>query len=76
MRSPRDSTTDSRGSRLIRQTEISPRYPASTVPGAFTTDTPDFAASPEARLDFFYWRHPAADRRYRVYPVARLDVVP
>ena len=35
-----------------------------------------FAASPEARLDFFYWRHPSADRRYRVYPVARLDTAP
>ena len=37
---------------------------------------PAFAASPEARLDFFYWRHAAADQRYRVYPVARLDTAP
>lgn len=37
---------------------------------------PTFAASPEARLDFFYWRHAAADQRYRVYPVARLDAAP
>ena len=35
-----------------------------------------FAASPEARLDFFYWRHAARDERYRVYPVARLDTAP
>ena len=35
-----------------------------------------FAASPDARLDFFYWRHAAADKRYRVYPVARLDAAP
>lgn len=35
------------GSRLIKQTLSSPRYPASTVPGAFTIDSPDLAASPE-----------------------------
>ena len=32
---------------LSSVTLISPRYPASTVPGAFTIVTPCFAASPE-----------------------------
>jgi hypothetical protein len=30
-----------------------------------------FAASPRARLDFFYQRHPSWDDRYRLYPVYR-----
>jgi hypothetical protein len=30
-----------------------------------------FAASPRARLDFFYQRHPSWDERYRLYPVYR-----
>lgn len=30
-----------------------------------------FAASPGARLDFFYQRHPSWDERYRLYPVYR-----
>ena len=37
---------------------------------------PEFAASPEARLDFFYQRHPAWDSGYNVYPVLRVDVAP
>ncbi|WP_140908638.1 M14 family metallopeptidase [Cognatiluteimonas lumbrici] len=36
-------------------------------------DDPEFAASPYARLDFFYQRHPAWDSGYNVYPVLRLD---
>lgn len=36
----------------------------------------DFAKSPEARLDFFYRRHPAYDRDYLRYPVLRVDVAP
>ena len=35
-----------------------------------------FAASPDARLDYFYRRHPSWDARYAVYPVLRLDVAP
>ena len=35
-----------------------------------------FAKSPEARLDFFYRRHPAYDRDYLRYPVLRVDVAP
>jgi hypothetical protein len=31
----------------------------------------EFAASPRARLDFFYQRHPSWDDRYRLYPVYR-----
>ncbi|RMH94533.1 peptidase M14 [Lysobacter pythonis] len=34
-------------------------------------DDPEFARSPEARLDFFYRRHPAYDRDLRRYPVLR-----
>jgi hypothetical protein len=34
-------------------------------------EDPAFAASPRARLDFFYQRHPSWDDRYRVYPVYR-----
>jgi hypothetical protein len=36
-------------------------------------DDPEFAASPRARLDFFYRRHPAWDQGYNVYPVLRVD---
>ncbi len=31
----------------------------------------DFAASPEARLEFFHRRHPSWDERYGLYPVYR-----
>jgi hypothetical protein len=30
-----------------------------------------FAASPEARLEFFYRRHPSWDSRYNLYPIYR-----
>ncbi|MFT4178527.1 MAG: M14 family metallopeptidase [Thermomonas sp.] len=36
----------------------------------------DFAASPQARLDFFYRRHPAWDADTNRYPVLRTDVAP
>jgi hypothetical protein len=36
----------------------------------------DFAASPEARLDFFVRRHPSFDERLRLYPVLGLDAFP
>ncbi len=39
-------------------------------------DDPAFAADPQARLDFFYRRHPAWDERYGLYPVLRLDQPP
>jgi len=39
-------------------------------------DDAAFAASPEARLDFFYRRHSAWDDRYNLYPVLRTDTVP
>lgn len=35
-----------------------------------------FAASPSARLDFFYRRHPSWDERLNLYPVLRLDARP
>ncbi|NUS38158.1 MAG: M14 family metallopeptidase [Lysobacter sp.] len=35
-----------------------------------------FAADPQARLDFFYRRHPSWDRNFRRYPVVRLAVAP
>jgi hypothetical protein len=34
---------------------------------------PEFAKSPEARLGFFYARHPSYDERLNLYPVFRLD---
>jgi hypothetical protein len=37
---------------------------------------PAFAASPAARLDFFYRRHSAYDTRLNLYPVLRTDRVP
>lgn len=37
---------------------------------------PAFAASPAARLDFFYRRHPAHDDRHNLYPVLRTDAMP
>jgi hypothetical protein len=39
-------------------------------------EDPAFAASPRARLEFFYRRHPSWDERYRLYPVLRTDVAP
>jgi hypothetical protein len=37
---------------------------------------PAFAADKEARLDFFYRRHPAWDERINLLPVVRLDELP
>ncbi len=37
---------------------------------------PAFAANPQARLDFFYRRHPAWDARLNVVPFLRVDVAP
>jgi hypothetical protein len=37
---------------------------------------PAFAKSPDARLDFFYRRHPAWDERVNVIPVVRVDASP
>ena len=37
---------------------------------------PEFAASPQARLDFFYRRHSSWDERHDLYPVLRTDVAP
>ena len=34
---------------------------------------PTFAASPFARLEFFYRRHPSWDERYNLYPVYRVE---
>ena len=35
-----------------------------------------FAASPQARLEFFYRLHSSWDQRYNLYPVMRIDTVP
>ena len=35
-----------------------------------------FAASPSARLEFFYRRHPSWDERFGLYPVLRVEVAP
>ena len=37
-------------------------------------EDPEFAANPQARLDFFYRRHPSWDERLNLYPVYRTDV--
>jgi hypothetical protein len=37
---------------------------------------PEFAASPRARLDFFYRRHGAWDERFNLYPVWRTATMP
>jgi len=37
---------------------------------------PQFAASPNARLDFFYQRHASWDDRFNLYPVYRLQTEP
>ena len=37
---------------------------------------PAFAADPQARLDFFYRRHPSYDARLGLYPVLRTAAVP
>lgn len=37
---------------------------------------PAFAADPDARLEFFYRRHPAWDERYRLYPILRSEQRP
>ena len=39
-------------------------------------DDPAFAKSPEARLEFFYRRHPAWDTRFGLYPVVRMNEAP
>jgi len=39
-------------------------------------DDPAFAASPVARLNFFYKRSPAWDERLNLYPVYRVETVP
>jgi hypothetical protein len=35
-----------------------------------------FAADPNARLEFFYRRHPSWDERYQLYPLLRVDAAP
>jgi len=42
---------------------------------ALSTD-PAFAANPQARLEFFYRRHPAWDQDFNRYPLLRTDVMP
>ena len=37
---------------------------------------PAFAKNPQARLEFFYRRHPAWDVRHNLYPVVRVDRAP
>jgi len=37
---------------------------------------PDFAKTPEARLEFFARRHPSWDQRYQQYPVYKTSLVP
>lgn len=39
-------------------------------------DDPAFAASPSARLEFFYRRHPSWDERMNLYPVYRVAAAP
>jgi hypothetical protein len=39
-------------------------------------EDPAFAKSPQARLDFFYRKHPAFDQRLNRYPILRLEKGP
>ena len=39
-------------------------------------EEPEFAKSPEARLEFFYRHHPSWDSKLNLYPVMRTDIVP
>jgi len=39
-------------------------------------EDPEFAKSPEARLEFFFRRHPAWDERRDLYPVFRANAAP
>jgi hypothetical protein len=39
-------------------------------------EDPEFARSPQARLDFFYRRHPSFDERLNLYPVFRTASAP
>jgi hypothetical protein len=39
-------------------------------------EDPAFANDPQARLDFFYARHPSFDDAYRLYPVLRAEARP
>src|SRR5262249_36891045 len=39
-------------------------------------DDPQFAASPQERLDFFYRRHPSYDERLNLYPIYQVDARP
>ncbi len=39
-------------------------------------EDPAFASDPDARLDFFYRRHPAFDETFRLYPVLRAAARP
>ena len=39
-------------------------------------EDPQFAASPSARLEFFYRRHPSWDERLNLYPVYRIAAAP
>lgn len=57
--------------------EMLARDPA--LRAAFTqrlTTDPAFAASPAARLNYFYARHPSWDQRFNLYPVLRLAESP
>jgi hypothetical protein len=36
----------------------------------------EFAASPQARLDFFYRAHASWDDAYNLYPVLQVDAAP
>ncbi len=72
----------------LEQKEYMEAYVAEDVARAMLTDPavaaafddalkdPAFAASPEARLDFFYRRHPAFDERFNLLPVRRLKHAP
>jgi hypothetical protein len=39
-------------------------------------EDPDFAKNPQARLDFFYRKHPSYDQRLNRYPILRLEQGP
>ena len=63
--------------KLLRPTQ--PEHDDPNIAAAFNrklAEDPEFAASPQARLDFFYQRSPSWDERLNLYPVYRVSAKP
>ena len=55
---------------VAREMFVSDPEAAAEFKRRLATD-PDFAKSPDARLEFFYRRHPSWDERLNLYPIYR-----